>query len=1421
MAGYTFLFEISWETCNKVGGIYTVIKSKIAEVKKHLGDNYCLLGPLFDNNPEFEETDDQQAKAFRQELRRAGLTAKVGRWKTEGRPLVVLVGYKDALDQGKLLYQLWEDYSVDSMTGGWDYVEPVMFSTMAAKAIEAASNILTNVGIVAQFHEWLSGAGVLHIKKHVPRVSSIFTTHATVLGRSLSARGVDIYKILADIQPDAEAARCNVLAKHSLEKASAREADCFTTVSEITAIEAKYLLKMDADVVHPNGFNVGSLPAYDKNPQYFHKQRQSLLKFAAQFLQRPFGEEETLILSTSGRYEFHNKGLDVFLDALGQLAKTPEVLGQRKLLVYLLVLTGAVDLSRRKNVGANEGRFTVYSQISTHPLWDPNNDPIINTCQRHGLVNGPHDRVTVIFVPVYLNGADGVLNLDYYATLAGCDLTVYPSYYEPWGYTPLESIAYSIPTVSSDVAGFGRWILSAGRESEGVKILRRFDTPYNDTVAELKEHIVRFAGASRDKLRGLKQEVRATALKADWEIFFGNYLSAFELARRESRNRLQGRLKPKIIEFKEVEYRGADSQRPRFRKFSVNVSIPGALSRLRDLAYNLWWTWNPQAQELFSLLNAGLYNRLRHNPVALLEALAPERLDEAARDDKYREVYKSITAEFDKYCREAKCLVAGGQEAFENHPVAYFSMEYGFHECLPIYSGGLGILSGDHVKSASDLGINLVAIGLLYKNGYFKQGISREGDQLVEYYVNDFFRLPLQELHQEEEKAMITIEFPGRKVNARVWEARVGRVPVYFFDTDISENSPADRAITAKLYGGGAQVRIEQEILLGIGGIRLLERLRLTPSVYHLNEGHSAFLIIERLIHLLKTHGLDLETAKEVIKQSTVFTTHTPVPAGNETFDMPMVENYLKNYVESQGIAWQEIYELGHKNTTDTGPYEMTALALKNTTRRNGVSRLHGTISRKMWADIWSSLIAEEIPISHITNGVHAATWIASEMKALIAKYCSLNLECDLLVKENWRKTAAVPEEPLWKTHLALKDKLFRIVKERVTLNWTREGEDPALLDRFLAVLDPSPLTIGFARRFATYKRATLFLRNVERLKKLVTNPKFPVQFLFAGKAHPNDKAAFSLIKEIVALSKQEEFLGKIIFIEDYDMRLARHLISGVDVWLNNPRRPLEASGTSGQKAGMNGVLNLSILDGWWDEAYSSGIGWAIGNRQEYKHPETQDSADYDSLFETLEKEVVPLYYARNARGVPEKWAQMMKHSLSRIIAGFNTHRMVAEYVERMYIPSARRYLFLTQDEFAKAREIAQWKKSVRSRFSSIHINHIAIQGIDGDMLNVGDEIQFLLEVHKGRMAKDELQAEVLIFQEREEEAIEFTGGEFALRDNLASYQLQAVEETDAVIKYTLSYKAQQSGKFNYGIRILPFHPDVDDIRDLNLVFWG
>ncbi|MBN1798713.1 MAG: alpha-glucan family phosphorylase [Spirochaetales bacterium] len=1416
------LFEVSWEVCNKVGGIYTVIKSKIKEVKAKFADNYVLVGPLFENNPEIIETDDKQAKNIRTELSKMGFTAKVGRWNAEEKPLVILVGYKNTLDQNKLLYQLWEDYSVDSMSGGWDYIEPVIFSTMAGKVIEAISNLYSDYSIFAQFHEWMCGAGLLYIKKRTPHISLIFTTHATVLGRALSGNGIEIYNVLADIDPHSEASRFHVLAKHSIEKATAREADCFTTVSEITAIEAKHLLGIEPDIVLPNGFSVHQVPAYDQKKEYFQNNRQKLINFAGKFLNKEFSPSETVIISTSGRYEFHNKGINLLLDSLGQFNKEQELPANRQLLVYLFILTGAVDMSREKfSSTKKQENYTVYSQISTHPLWDPNHDPIVNTCKRHNFQNNPQDRINIIFIPVYLNGHDGIFNLDYYEALSGCDLTIYPSYYEPWGYTPLESIAYSIPTVSTDIAGFGRWIISAGRESDGIKIIHRFNREYHDAVLELKGHISHFLNNNLEKNKALKADVRQTALLADWQIFFNHYLAAYEIASKQCRNRLQGQRKEKIVQFEGLEYRGADSQRPRFRQFSVKASIPEALSKLRELAYNLWWSWNLESQEAFSLIDAALFEKAGNNPVALLESINPQRLHALEKNTHYLTQYKSIIAGFENYRQQDKTVIAGLDIFSKAHPIAYFSMEYGLHECLPIYSGGLGILSGDHIKSASDLNLNFIGVGLLYKNGYFKQGISKQGDQKVEYYFNDFSRMPLQELHRTGERVIISVEFPGRKVHARVWEIKVGRVSIYLFDTDIQENSAADRAITAKLYGGGKQVRIEQEILLGIGGIRLLDKLNIKPLVYHLNEGHSAFLIIERLINLISSYNLNLQAAKEVIKASTVFTTHTPVAAGNEVFDAHLVENYLKNYVESHGINWQEIYELGHKSITDTGPYEMTALALKNTYKRNAVSKVHGVISRKMWSGIWSGFLTEEVPISYITNGVHAATWITSEIKRLITKYCSLNLDDDLLNRQEWKKITKIPDEKLWHTHVELKTKLFDYIKEKVSLNWIREGEDPALTDKFLSLLTPAPLTIGFARRFATYKRATLLFKNMDRFKKLVLNPKYPIQFVFAGKAHPNDKAAFELIKEIVQLSKQEEYLGKIIFVEGYNMRLARRMISGVDVWLNNPRRPLEASGTSGQKAGMNGVLNVSVLDGWWDEAYDQTNGWAIGHRTEYKNPETQDRADCDALYDILENEVIPMYYNRNTRGVPENWIKKSKSSMTSIISHYNTHRMLKEYVESMYIPTAKRSLAVSENNFSKAREYTEWKKTVSTCFPSVHIQHIAIEGIDGDILNVGDNLKIYIEVNKGKVNKQEIRAEVLISQNKDEESITFSGIQDSQFEDIEYIPMRLISEKQNILKYECSYTAQKSGKFDYGIRILPHYPGIDDIIDANLVFWA
>ena len=1402
MSEKKFLFEVSWEVCHKVGGIYTVIRSKLAETIGTFGEDYCLIGPLFENNPEFEEEDIPDFKIIKNELKRQGFNVKLGRWKTPERPKVILVSYKGVFDQGQLLYKLWEDFGVDSMTGGWDYVEPVFFSTAAAKVIEQASEFdYDHIHVI--FHEWLTGAGLLYLKKHCPQVSLIFISHATTVGRALASTGRDLYSELEHIDSKKEAERLNVYAKHSLESTTAREADCFATVSDITALEAEHLLGTKVDTVLPNGFCSMSIPSYEDNPSLWKENRKKLLSFASRFLKRELSEEKTFIISSSGRLEFRNKGIDVLLQAISKIKKEFSNELNKEIVLFLFYLGGHPDPTLNLSKDDN---LRYYHDIATHPLWNDVSDPIVIKCKEYNLINTVDSRVSVIYVPVYLDGKDGVLNIEYYDALKGCDLTVYASYYEPWGYTPLESLAFSIPTIITDLGGFARWIVSSGNMNPAVTIIERFKKDDKIVVDQLCKSIISFLNLSSNELERLKNIAHLISIKADWHDFYKNYLKAFDIAEKNALKRFSTIEKTEH----EIKFSGIDSNRPRLRNFSVKASLPDEIKGLRDLSLNLWWSWDLEAFELFSSLDPVLFENVGFNPVLLLDSLSYERLEEASKNEIFLSQYENVMKKFSNYLKKPRLILNDISPLSGEKKVAYFSMEFGLHESLPIYAGGLGVLAGDHIKSSSDLNIPLIGIGLMYKNGYFKQIITKEGEQKEEYPDFDFFTMPVHELRIKNERVLVPVEFPGRTVFCRVWQVNVGRVVLYLLDTDIPENNHSDRMITGRLYGGDKKMRIEQEMLLGIGGVRLLEtKLKIFPAVYHLNEGHSAFLIIERLINLVKYEEIDLFTAAEIVRSSTVFTTHTPVMAGNETFDITLVENYLKPYVINAGLDWNFFLEMGRRSQ-NSSVYEMTAVALKFSCRKNGVSRLHEKIAKKMWADLWPSLIPEEVPISYITNGVHVPTWLTSEMKNLYSKYAGVTLNPDLLKPEIWTNIHDIPDQILWQTHYLLKQKLFQFIRNKVSTAWNQQGEDPALVDEFILSLNPSVLTVGFARRFTLYKRPELFLQNIERLKKIINNKKTPVQFVLAGKAHPEDKAAHTSIKRLVELSKTKEFLGKIIFLEDYDMRTARRLISGVDLWLNTPRRPNEASGTSGQKAAINGVINLSVLDGWWDEAWNEQTlnGWAIGTRKEYVNTDTQDLVDAESFYDILESEIIPVFYNRNNQGFSEKWVKIMKNSIISVIREFNTHRMVRDYLEQLYIPAAKKIIKFSENFFKKAKEIASWKKEIPARFSTVHIRSVAIEGLIDDNISVNKEIQITVEIDPGKMSKDELRVEFVIIRENNSEEI---------------FSFSLPLEKDNKLVYNLSYTAPSPGKCSYGVRVMPYHPDLDDcdLKDLNLVKWG
>ena len=699
-----------------------------------------------------------------------------------------------------------------------------------------------------------------------------------------------------------------------------------------------------------------------------------------------------------------------------------------------------------------------------------------------------------------------------------------------------------------------------------------------------------------------------------------------------------------------------------------HFDLPRRINRLGELAYNLWWTWQPNAQRLFSRIDNDLWERLSHNPILLLRQVERSALNEVAQDNQYLALYDSVFSSFDNYLAKEDTWSDQTHPELASKPIAYFSMEYGLHETLPIYSGGLGVLAGDHLKEASDLGLPFVGVGLMYAEGFFSQRISEDGWQDAlnnPLKFEDLLVLPV--LEKDGAPFTVSVELPDRQVTLRLWEVRIGRVPLFLMDSDVESNSEEDRTLTARLYWSDLDRRIMQEIVLGVGGVRVLRALGYNPSVWHMNEGHAAFLTLERARELV-AGGATFADAIEKTRGQNVFTTHTPVPAGNDEFPLWLIDKYLAALWPELNLKRDEFVDLARNKQSWGESFSMGVLALHNSDGRNAVSELHGRVARKMWHFLWKDEEVDDVPITYVTNGVHTDNWMARRLGVLYEKYLGSDWRERLDDPKTWEKLDEIPADELWAVRMHQKRKLSFRMQEWVRSRWSEGGFHPVQVVASGALIDPYVLTIGFARRFATYKRASLILRDVERLLKIINRPNMPVQIVFAGKAHPADEPGKQLIQQIYRTVKRAETGGRLVFLEDYDMNIARYLVQGVDVWLNTPRRPMEASGTSGMKVALNGGLNFSVLDGWWREAYNGKNGWAIGEDKDPETPEIQDQADAKSLYSTLENEIIPLYYDRNADTIPLDWIEHMKNSLRTITPQFSTRRMVKEYVERLYV---------------------------------------------------------------------------------------------------------------------------------------------------------
>ncbi len=1403
-----YVFETSWEVCNKVGGIYTAIASKAKILAEEYKDNYILIGPDVwketHQNPEFLE-DKFLFRSWREVAESEGMRIKIGRWNIPGKPVVILVDFTPYFsEKDKIFAHFWEKYKLDSLTGDWAYIEPAFFGYAAGKIIDSfySYNLSHLDKIIAQFHEWMTGTGILYLKERVPQIGTVFTAHATVVGRTIAAHDLPLYKNVENYNAEAIARQFGVMAKFSLEKLAAQEADCFTTQSQITNTECRHFLEKEADLLTPNGFDDSWVPVKEEFTARRAASREKVLEVAHALTGEQFAKDTILILN-SGRYEVRNKGIDIFIDSLGLLNKQPRL--PEQVIAVIAVSSGnnvprkgLLDRLTRKDF--SQPRTEEYL---THDLVEPENDLILQRIKANGLLNRPEDKVKVIYIPTYLNGSDGIFNLNYYNLLIGFDGTVFPSYYEPWGYSTLESLAFHIPSITTSLTGFGQWVKSFFPNlKDCTAVIERNDDNDEAVVSDIVRHIQSCSNKPEKEIVKARIKAYEISRSALWKNLIVNYKEAYSdtLEAVASRAELYAGKQPQAAS---QLVKGA-ADKPEWKKVLIQQRIPENLASLERLAKNLWWSWNYEGSELFELINRDRWHEMKFNPIALIESLSFNELQNLSANEKFVAKLTKVTEAFDSYMTQAASK--------PKEQVAYFSMEYGLHDTVKIFSGGLGMLAGDYLKEASDSNYNIVGIGLLYRYGYFTQSLSIFGDQIANYTPQKFTHLPLIPIRDEQGNWLkITFALPGRTMYAKIWRCDVGRVPLFLMDTDIEENEEADRSITHQLYGGDNENRLRQELLLGIGGIRMLDAMGLHPDLYHSNEGHSAFIGLERLRKLITNEKLTFQQAVEVVRSSTLFTTHTPVPAGHDTFPEDLVRRYLSHYADHLSLKWEQFMNLGRMVEYDVNEkFSMSVLAAKLSQEINGVSKIHGRVTREMMVTLYPGYFPEELHIGYVTNGVHLPTWTAKSWLQLYNNQFGEGFFSDQSNPQYWKNIHNVSDEVIWNMKLKQKGQMTEYLLQHLYADMTRRHENPKLIFKIREAVNPKALTIGFARRFATYKRAHLLFSNLDRLSRIVNNKEKPVQFMFAGKAHPNDKAGQDLIKRIYEISHMPEFVGKLFFFENYDMEVAKYLIKGVDIWLNTPTRPLEASGTSGEKAVMNGVVNFSVLDGWWAEGYRPNAGWALQEEATYDNHQFQDELDAETIYSILEEEIIPIYYDLNKNSVPEKWVSYIKNTISEIAPHYTMKRQLDDYIRQYYNPLFKRTKLMSGKNYETARHIASWKRKVMRGWESIEVVALTIPDSNVKPLSLGESFKAEIVLDLNELSGTDIGVEVLFGKKINDEVKEPSFKE----------EMSMVKSENSRVTFACDIPINQPGVYDFIFRLFPKNPLLPHRQDFNLVKW-
>ena len=1307
------IFEISWEVANKVGGIHTVLTGKAPYAYQRYGEKYICIGPYVAQGRQNWEPIQQYTEWQAYLERRHGLRVYPGMWKIKDIQVPTwlidfhpLLGRKD-----EIFYELWQNFQVDSLWAGWDYIEPAMFGYAAGLVSGSFIEFYyedEEIEAVAHFHEWLTGAGVLYLRRHKPLIATVFTTHATVVGRA--AQGHPISE-----DPEKWAAEHGILAKYTLERAAWQEADVTTTVSELIGEEASTYLDRPPDVITPNGWGA---------PNPLHT---NLAKTFLETIAQAWGlDKETPIfwLFHSGRPELVNKGTYDLLEAIRRYQAAP--LPQVKL-GLIIAMPAEVEAAEPQ---------TFHRLWISHKLSRPQDNPLYQKLRELALAQS--DAVYFAYLPVYLEGSDGVVNVPYYHLLAAMDASAFPSRYEPWGYTPQESIGVGVPTVSSIQAGYGHWMRAHVKPLP--EALWLIDHKAGDTPGQLLNWLYRALRWGPEVQARLSREAFMLAIYTTWENFFPLYGEAYEIALRKRRLR-QWDYKPPAT--------SAPPESERWARAFFRPNLPEALSGLSRLAYNLWWSWNPQAQELFAMIDPQAWEK-HENPVWLLNHTPQSRWHTLLQDKAFQTLLHQVLQAFDGYLNTPLQT--------DKPTVLYLCLEYAFLRSLPIYSGGLGVLAADYLKELSDQAYPAWAVGLLYRYGYFEQELTAEGHQEEKRVPLRFSDLPLRPLKTPDGR-WVRLEIPvGREVvYLKVWQVEVGRLRLYLLDADLDENREELRAITHQLYPADSERRLVQEIVLGTGAELLARQVGLSYTLAHYNEGHPVFHFLAQ-VQTEVERGWALKEAIELCRARTLFTTHTPVPAGHDAFPVEVVRTYLGEYVEKVlGWEWEDFVAKGYMPPR-RGVFNLTAFGVWAAARVNAVSKLHARVTQRLLKPLYPGYLAAEVPVVGITNGVHIPSWR------------------DPL----WERARR-----LWETHLTLKRRLWQYLQERLRgACWSELYLEAA--QRFLKEDFMDALLLGFARRIATYKRHRLLLES-QRMAQLFE--KYPIRLILAGKAHPADSAGKEALQALWKKSLEPPFFGKVLFIPGYDLTLARYLVQGVDVWVNMPVYGQEASGTSGMKAILNGVLHLSVPDGWWAEVEPEAAGgWQVPLSPD-QSPERRDPYEALSLAAIIEEEVLPAFTQRDAEGLPQLWIARMEKAQSYGLTHFGTNRMAQEYISTLYKPLADRYHRLIENDYALLRARVERYERLRHSLRTLKVQTLRLPPFREVAQLAGEPFLVEVEVAPTNIPPEERRLEI-VFEKPDETFYRFELE--SLSDT--EYRAAVAIEDPGVYHWTLRFYGYDQG---------------------------